>query len=88
MIHSTRCTIPVTSGWTDDQIYRAMARKLVNDIPLEELTRLIRFNKIDPRSSQFEDDLKNKKRDLLERADVAKLKSNNSVMYLAELRVK
>lgn len=72
---------------SDEKVYRAMARKLVSDISIEELCRLFRFEKIDPRSTRFEEILNKKSNSLSKRAELAKLHTDQGVMYTAEIKI-
>ena len=61
------------TGMTEEMLFRDMAIKMVNEMPIDELKKLIRFEVIDPVNNEmFDPD------------DIAFMRDNNIVIYKAE----
>ena len=70
------------TGMTEEMLFRELARKMVTEMPINELKKLIRFEVIDPVNSEnkampYQDDIAFKD-------EIAFMRDNNLVLYKAE----
>jgi len=68
----------------DEYLFRELARKMVSDIPLEELHKLINLNKIDPNSDESEKVL-SESIDRFEIEQIHQLRNDRVILYSAKV---
>lgn len=85
-----RCEVKVThevitiTKANDEYIFRDLARKMVSEMPLDELHKLINFTKIDPNSVESEKVLRNSM-DRLSFEQILQLRKERVILYCAEV---
>ena len=85
-----RCEVKVTpelinrTKVNDEYIFRDLARKMVSEMPLDELHKLINFTKIDPNSVESEKVLRNSM-DRLKIEQILQLRNERVILYCAEV---
>ena len=70
---------------TDEQIFRDLCQRIVNDIPFSELNKLIRFTKTDPNSEASIKMMKDFRTSDFERERLLRLQLQSVVLYEAEI---
>lgn len=70
---------------TDEQIFRDLCQRIVNDIPFSELSKLIHFTKTDPNSEASIEMLKDFRTSDFEREQLLRLQLQSVVLYEAEI---
>ena len=68
----------------DEYIFRDLARKMVSEMPLDELHKLINFTKIDPSSVESEKVLRNS-RDKFKIEQILQLRNEGVILYCAKV---
>lgn len=68
----------------DEDIFRKLARKMVSEMPLDELHKLINLTKIDPNSVESEKVLHNS-RDKFEIEQILQLRNEKVILYCAKV---
>ena len=68
----------------DEYIFRNLARKMVSEIPLDELHKLINLTKIDPNSVEIEKVLRNSM-DRLKIEQILQLRNEGVILYCAKV---
>ena len=85
-----RCEVKVTlellnsTKVNDEYIFRDLARKMVSEMPLDELHKLINFTKIDLNSIESEKALLNSM-DRLSFEQILQLRNERVILYCAEV---
>ena len=85
-----RCEVKVThevitkTKVNDEYIFRDLARKMVSEMPLDELHKLINFTKIDLNSVESEKALLNSM-DRLSFEQILQLRNERVILYCAEV---
>ena len=85
-----RCEVKVTlellnsTKVNDEYIFRDLARKMVSEMPLDELQKLINFTKIDLNSVESEKVLRNSM-DRLSFEQILQLRNERVILYCAEV---
>ena len=85
-----RCEVRVTpevitiTKANDEYIFRDLARKMVSEMPLDELHKLINFTKIDLNSVESEKVLRNSM-DRLSFEQILQLRNERVILYCAEV---
>lgn len=85
-----RCEVKVTpellnnTQVNDEYLFRDLARKMVSEMPLEELYKFIIFTKIDPNSNESEKVLR-KSTDRFEIEQIHQLRSERVILYCAKV---
>ena len=69
---------------SDERIYRKLATKMVNDMPINELSKLIKFTKIDPHSQHSDDILSDPYSPECDKRLIWQLRKRDVVLYEAE----
>lgn len=72
------------SGITDEYIFRDLARKMVSDMPMSELQKLIRLTKIDPRTKDSIDKMNNPDIPPYEKSELRMLREQGVILFKAE----
>jgi hypothetical protein len=86
----TRCEVKVVPelldkpGYTDEHFFRDLAHRLVQDIPLAELHKLIKLTKIDPYSDKSEKVLRNSMNKYAI-DQIQQLKEERLILYCAQV---
>jgi hypothetical protein len=87
-----RCEVKVTpellnnTQVNDEYLFRDLARKMVSEIPLEELHKLIKLTKIDPNSDESEKVLR-ENMDRFKIEQIHQLKSQGFILYCAKVNL-
>ena len=68
----------------DEYLFRELARKMVTDMPINELKKLIRFNITNPFSDESEDIIRNPRQPRWKRNQLMFLQQKNVLLYEAE----
>jgi hypothetical protein len=71
---------------TDEYLFRDLARKMINEMPLEELHKLIWMTKIDPHSEES----KKVMRDKIDRYKIGQIRQlifDRKILYSAEVNL-
>ena len=85
-----RCEVKVTpelfknTKINDEYLFRDLARKMVSEIPLDELHKLINLTKIDPYSDESEKVLRNSM-DWFEIKQIHQLRNEKVILYFAKI---
>ena len=85
-----RCEVKVTAELinktkvNDEYIFRDLARKMVSEMPLDELHKLINFTKIDLNSVESEKVLRNSM-DSLSFEQILQLRKERVILYCSEV---
>jgi hypothetical protein len=69
---------------TDEHLYRDLARKMVSDMPIDELHKLIKFKKTDPFSPESISIIHNYSLPEHERIKICLLREQNLLLYEAQ----
>jgi len=69
---------------TDEDIFRNLAKKMVAEMPFEELSKLLKFTKLDPNSSESEAKILDPNISKNERERLMGLKKEQVILYEAE----
>lgn len=90
MKHQTRVSINQElfneiDHFTDEVMYRDIARKMVNEIPIEELHKLITLSKIDPNSDKSYRLLMDSYTDPFIRGQIYRLRSQGEILFTGEV---
>jgi hypothetical protein len=68
----------------DEYLFRDLARKMVSEMPLEELHKLVNLTKIDPNSSESEKVLR-ESMDRFKVEQILKLRDEKIILYSAKV---
>lgn len=85
-----RCEVKVTpellnnTQVNDEYLFRDLARKMVSEMPLEELHKLINLTKIDPNSDESEKVLR-ESMDRFKIEQIHQLRSERVILYSAKV---
>lgn len=85
-----RCEIKVTPELfnniqvNDEYLFRELARKMVSEMPLEELHKLINLTKIDPNSDESEKVLR-ESMDRFKIEQIYQLRNERAILYSAKV---
>jgi hypothetical protein len=69
----------------DEHLFRELARKMVNEMPVTELNKLMKFTKTDPNSKKVKDKINDYKISEKERRRLKMLKREQLILYEAEV---
>jgi hypothetical protein len=72
---------------TEEDLLRELAVKIIRDIPISELSRIIHFRKTDPLSKAVQDKIKDWKTSDEERLFLMSLHREMVILYEAELKL-
>ena len=70
---------------TDEHIFRDLARKMVTEMPFDELSKLIKFTKTDPTANEVIAKINDYKTDEHERQHLMLLERQQVILYEAEV---
>lgn len=85
-----RCEVKVTpellnnTQVNDEYLFRDLARKMVSEMPLEELHKLINLTKIDPNSAESEKVLR-ESMDRFKIEQILQLRNEKVILYSAKV---
>jgi hypothetical protein len=85
-----RCEVKVTpellnnTKVNDEYLFRDLARKMVSEMPLDELHKLISLTKIDPNSDESEKVLRNSM-DWFKIEQIHQLRNERVILYCAKV---
>ena len=69
----------------DEYLFRELARKMVTEMPADELNKLMEFTKTDPRTREFRDKINDYKTPEHERHRLMMLERHQLILYEAEV---
>lgn len=69
----------------DEYLFRELARKMVTEMPADELNKLMKFTKTDPRTSEVRAKINDYRTDEHERHRLMMLERQQVILYEAEV---
>jgi hypothetical protein len=89
MVYRSEITVSreLTNMIDDEFLYRQLANKLIADIPIEDLFKLISFKKIDPNSIESREFILNFMTPHNERQQLLELKDTDCLIYKCRLNI-